>query len=379
MPIKKIFQRILTNFIKRFFSVAELNTKNLGHPQKILLIRQHNQFGDMLASVPLFRAIKEKFPNSNLTLIASPENYYAVTKNNFIDELFIFDKRKIINPLYLLKLKKTLKANYDLAVVPATVAISKTSCILAALSDAKIKIGPSSLNGKVNELSSLFNFKIKLNWQKYPDIHVSDFIQDILRPFGISTKNLKTQITIEKDDLKTAEDFIETLKGNTNHEVVNSHKLVVGLHIGAGKRLNRWSIEKFLQLTNLLSVAYEVVFYFTGSKSDKEELNYVKKIFGENTAFFIDHSIPELAALISLSDLFITNDTGVMHVAGATDTPQISIFGPTNPYNWAPMGPNKYFVRKSDLTDDVTVEDVFLLCKLILEKKTSEKNKSNLI
>jgi heptosyltransferase-2 len=83
---------------------------------------------------------------------------------------------------------------------------------------------------------------------------------------------------------------------------------------------------------------------------------------------FIDRPIPQVAALISKSDLFISNDTGIMHVAGTTETPQISIFGPTNPFNWAPIGSNKFFIRKSELIDDVAVEDVYHLCEIILNK-----------
>jgi heptosyltransferase-2 len=56
-----------------------------------------------------------------------------------------------------------------------------------------------------------------------------------------------------------------------------------------------------------------------------------------------------------------------MHVAGATETPQISLFGPTNPFNWAPCGKNKIFIRKSDLIDDIFVDDVLKVCKSLLE------------
>ena len=57
-----------------------------------------------------------------------------------------------------------------------------------------------------------------------------------------------------------------------------------------------------------------------------------------------------------------------MHVAGTTSIPQITIFGPTNPFNWAPIGENKYFIRKSELIDDVEVDDVLKLCDMILSK-----------
>ena len=56
-------------------------------------------------------------------------------------------------------------------------------------------------------------------------------------------------------------------------------------------------------------------------------------------------------------------------MAGSTNTPQISIFGPTNPFNWAPIGENKYFVRKSELIDDV-----FSLCNILLAKSRKEIN-----
>ena len=75
-----------------------------------------------------------------------------------------------------------------------------------------------------------------------------------------------------------------------------------------------------------------------------------------------------LDKIIMLKELFISNDTGIMHVSGTTDTPQISIFGPTNPFNWAPIGPNKYFIRKSELIEDVVVDDVYQLSNIILNK-----------
>jgi len=97
-------------------------------------------------------------------------------------------------------------------------------------------------------------------------------------------------------------------------------------------------------------------------------MNIIKKQYGDESGYFINKSIAEVAAIISKSDLFITNDTGVMHVAGSVETSQISLFGPTNPFNWAPVGPTKYFLRKSDFIDDISVEDVFSLVNYIVEK-----------
>ena len=118
---------------------------------------------------------------------------------------------------------------------------------------------------------------------------------------------------------------------------------------------------------------YPANFYLTGGWAEKDELNYLTEHIDIKFGQFINRPIPHIAALISMSDLFISNDTGIMHVAGTTNTPQITIFGPTNPFNWAPIGLNKYFIRKSELIDDVSVDEVYHLCELILSKKENVK------
>lgn len=359
MIIRNFLRKITSAIINLFLSVQEKNVSEfkVEKVRKILIIRQHNQFGDMLASVSLFRALKEKYPESKITLLASPENFYAVEKNNYIDKLYVFDKKKILKLNYIKQLWKLLKTNYDLSIVPVTVAISNTSCILCGLSNSENKIGPASLNERMNSLKKLFHYRIKLDWRKCYDAHVSDFILDIVRPFNIKTKNFSSVINYDKDDLSFAKNFIAKIKSKEK-------KLLLGFHVGAAKPQNRWSLEKYRDLIFQLKKMYEFDFYFTGSNADKDKIDFMKKYFPD-AGYFLNNKIPQLAALISLSDLFITNDTGVMHVAGTTNVKQISIFGPTNPFNWAPLGINKFFIRKSEFIDDVQIEDVISVVKII--------------
>ena len=361
MSLKDNFRKIVVDLLEKYLAVPEFSDKSLGNPKNILVIRQHNQFGDLLASVSLFRAIKEAYPESRITLIASPENYYAVDKNKYIDEIFVFKNNKLWLPGYTYRLKKLLRRNWDITVVPVTVAVSLTSCILSGLSIAKIKIGPKELNGEKNNIAFVFNHRIKLDWRKCPDAHVSDFILDIIRPFGIRTKNFSTSVFYDESDIKTADQFIESLLPKDGYPLI-------GFHIGAGKPQNRWPLEKYAELIGRIKTKTNAKIYFTGSDADKNELDFIKKRCCKESGYFLNKSIPQLAALISLSNFFITNDTGVMHVAGATATPQISIFGPTNPFNWAPVGPTKYFLRKSELISDVSVDSVFDLFTYLLEK-----------
>jgi heptosyltransferase-2 len=362
MAENKLFSKLIFNFFKKY-SIPEIkNNFDLGEPGKIIVIRQHNQLGDLLAGIPLFRAIKEKYPEVHLTVVASPSNYQGLSKNKFIDRLFIFDKKQLINPSYFNELHKLLKEKYDVAIVPVTVSISFTSNLLARLADAKIRIGAQSLDGKVNKSDFFFDRRVNIDWRKYPDQNIYERSLDLVRPFGITTKNLRPEISFDEEDSKFADKFIST-------EIkLNKGEHLIGLHIGAGKPQNRWSLLKFADLIERLNKEYPSKFFITGSHSDHEEISFIKGKLKIHVAFFLDHSISQIAALISKSDLFISNDTGIMHVAGATDVAQVSVFGPTNPFAWAPLGENKKIVKRSDFIDDVSVDEVFENCKILLDK-----------
>lgn len=354
-------KNLLYSLINLFFGLEENSNREIGIPKRILVVRQHNQLGDLLACVSIFRALKEKYPSSELSVIVSPANKNALHKNKFIDELFVFDKNKILSFGYLQQLYRFLRKNYDVAIVPVTVSISFTSNLICRIANTAIRIGPNSLNGKTNPSAFLFDRRINLDWKKYPDANVSDFSLDILRPFGISTDNFGSEISYDEKDEVEAKEFI--------HSFTRKSGKIIGLHVGAGKPPNRWSYENFISLINLLEAGYKPIVYLTGSSEDVELIDAILRAIIPETKLFLNKEIPEVAALIAQSDLFITNDTGIMHVAGTTPTPQISIFGPTNPFNWAPIGKQKYFLRNSDLIDDVTVDEVFSLCKTLLSNK----------
>ncbi|MFZ0456115.1 MAG: glycosyltransferase family 9 protein [Ignavibacteriaceae bacterium] len=362
MAKKNAASKFINLILQTFLSTKNINNCDLGSPEKFLIVRQHNQLGDLLAGVSLFRAIKETYPKSHITLIVSPFNYPGLIKNKFIDRMFIFDKKKIFKPGYFVEFYNLLREDYDAAIVPVVVSISFTSNLIARFSKAKIRIGPESLNGEINESRYLFDRRIKLDWRKHPDSNISERSLDIVRPFGINTKNYRSEISFDEDDIRIADEFINEIE-------LKKEELLIGLHVGAGKPNNRWSLQKYISLINNLNQKYSAKFYLTGSASDKEELDYIKNNCTIDAALFLNREIPQVAALISKSDLFISNDTGIMHVAGSTDTSQISIFGPTNPFNWAPIGNNKYFIRKSELIDDVSVKDVLDMCEIIFASK----------
>lgn len=356
---------ILTGILKIAFRARVKNLpieknliKQIGDKPKILIVRQHNQLGDMLLSNSLFRAIKEKIPESFIYLLASKENYPAVVSNKFIHKVIILEKNKFWNLFHLTKFFLELRRqNFELAIVPVTVSISFTSCLIARLSGAKYTIGPASLDNNQNKYSFMFDYKIDVGKNSKSKQHISDKILDIVRPFGIETEDLSEHILITEEDKKFSREYFK-----------NIDNLKVGIHIGAGKVPNRWSIKNFAEVINYLFERYNAFIYLTIGNWDEELLNEITPLLKHKPAVLRNLPIPKLAAIIEHSDLFISNDTGIMHVAGSTSIPLIALFGPTDPKIWAPKGKNKFSIKKGDDINSIKVEDVLELINNIFQK-----------
>jgi ADP-heptose:LPS heptosyltransferase len=61
-----------------------------------------------------------------------------------------------------------------------------------------------------------------------------------------------------------------------------------------------------------------------------------------------EKEIREVATILSAADLVIANDTGIMHVAAGVGVPVLSLFGPTDPSQWAPIGRQHRFLKGRD-------------------------------
>ena len=352
--------KILPALFKFLFGVPRIHVTDLGDPKSILIIRQHNQLGDMLAGSSLITALKDTYPEADITFLCGPQNKDALQKNAKLSKVFVFDKKKLLQADYFTDLWRVLKKNYDVCIAPSVVSISFTNNVLAALSNSRIKIGPASLDGTPNTYAGFFNVPVDLDWRRAPETNVAKRILDIVKPFGITTNDYSPIISFDHQDLGTAKSF---LRG----AIMLPNQKTVGLHVGAGKPPNRWPAEKFSMLVNKLNSEYAPLFVLTGSTADISITNNVlAEIPQVRVLTYIDRSIPEVAALISLLDLFITNDTGILHVAASTRTPQISLFGPTDPHVWAPIGDMKIYIKKSENINDISVDDVYALSRQLL-------------
>jgi len=329
-----------------------------GKVKNILIVRQHNQLGDMLCSVPLFAAIRKKYPEAHITLVASPINYEILFSdiNPFIDKVITYRKAPLKN---LVDFYKELRDhNYQIGIVPSTVSLSRTSHLINYFSGAKVRVGVKSIDGKKNEMEYLLNVKSDFEWNKNK-LHQTERNLDVGRQIGCSISEKEkneVMIHLSEDEKKFADEYVKA-------NFPDKNKLIFGFHPGAGKVPNRWDKDKFIELIKLFNNKFDCYFMITSGSIDGEITEYVKSGLVKSgiACTVLDNTpIRKLSAVIKKLALYITNDTGTLHVAGGVDANVISLFGPTHGYEWAPTGENKFFIQSpTQDINDITVESVF--------------------
>jgi len=340
--------------------------------KNILIVRQHNQLGDMLCSVPLFAAIRKKFPKAHITLVASPINYEILFSdiNPYIDKVITYRKAPFKN---LMDFYRELKNHdYQIGIVPSTVSISRTSHFINFFSGAKIRVGVKSIDNKINSVEYLLNVKSDFGWDSRK-LHQTERNLDVGRQIGCDLteqEKKNVRILLSNDEIEFAKIFIDKY-------FPDKSKLIISLHPGAGKVPNRWKKENFIELIKKLHEKYNCYFLITSGLIDKEITDDVRdrlQAAGINCTLLENTPIRKVGAVIKLTDLYITNDTGTLHVAGGVDANIISLFGPTHGYEWAPAGENKICIQShTDNINDITVEEVFKTSCGIIEEVSNKK------
>lgn len=113
---------------------------------------------------------------------------------------------------------------------------------------------------------------------------------------------------------------------------------LIGIHVSGGRASKQWHPARFADVARALASLTGATIVFTGGKSDRPLVDEVAAsldgVAVKDMAGAFD--LPETAALLGRLDLFITGDTGPMHLAGAMGTPVVALFGPSDPVRYGP-------------------------------------------
>jgi ADP-heptose:LPS heptosyltransferase len=332
-----------------------------GRVSNILVVRQHDQLGDMLCAMPTLRALRDGYPGSSITLVASPVNFEVMQCHPYLDRVLLYDKRAIAgSPPALARFWRELRAErYEIAVVPSTVSISLTSGVIARLSGATVRIGPGRLEHRVNPATFLYTHTVDLDWSSTPGRHQTLRNADILRPLGLEVPEPAYILGLRSDERRGGAARLAALRA--------AHPLVIGMHPGAAKPGNRWPAGKFAEIARLLHAEFRNGLVVTIGPRDGEIRDRLKELLDVPHLFIENESIRTVAAVIDGLDLYLSNDTGPLHIAGALTPPVLGLFGPTDPKLWAPPGrKNHYLSARDGKIDSLGVDEVLAMIRIIL-------------
>lgn len=330
--MRRAFKRWVTGAAAAWWRRPVLTPRELLalQPRRILVVRQHNQMGDMLCATPCFRAIKETWPEAEVGLVTAPVNREVVAENPHLDRVFLFEQRLWRRPPALAAwLRELRRFDAELAIVLNSVSFSTTSAYLALWSPARWVIGG---DGAPFGSAVARAYSLRLPASPQLDRHAVAHGLAPLQAVGITTADEATVLVPATPHRQSAAALVAQL-------------LPPGpfwaLHPGAGKRQNCWPAERFADLAQRAARSGHAVLVLHGP-ADAAALAAFRAALPRpeprQAPVVITPPLPlgTGAALLELADRFLCNDTGIMHVAGAVQAPTLALFGPTDPGLWKP-------------------------------------------
>jgi ADP-heptose:LPS heptosyltransferase len=315
--------------------------------RSILVVRQHDQLGDFLLSTPVVRALRGHFPAARIGLLVRGYFQGIARLVPSVDEVLVYRERI---PDWSWKnggsFLRALRGRWDLAVVPTTVSHSLTSDFLAHYSGARYLLGSEARVFRGATRNFFYNLVARACDEGR---HQTQCNLDIVRHIGVDTADPSPRLVISESERHAA------LRGLAELGF-RSGLPAVAMHLGAGKKPNRWPVAHFAELARRVSGpggAQVILFWGPG----EEEL---RSRFAESAGVqTIDAGHPELArlgAICAECTALVCNDTGIMHLGAAAGAPVVAIFGPTDPEIWKPLGAGVIALRApSHRTEDVPV------------------------
>lgn len=326
--------------------------------RELLIIRQHNQMGDMVCALPALQALRRAFPQARLTFVAAPLCEELLDAHPDIDRLLVFRKHDARQPPRLAAFLRALRSpRPDLAVVMNTVSFSTTSALLCWASGARIRAGGSSLPFGSELSRAVYHLELPAGLE---GVHEVEHNLAPLRALGIAAPFALPRLEPSAAARAAAHDFVQT-------RTTGSGPLVV-VHPGAGKVPNRWPIESFSATIAQLRRDLDARLVVTEGPRDAELVAALRARVTDVARW--SAPLGTTMGLLHASDAVLANDTGIAHVAGALQRPTVVVFGPTDVQRWKPPGAHvRAVVSSTGFAADVRIDTVLDALRAALESR----------
>ena len=324
LKLKKNIKRFFFIVIEELSVLFERNRSFKKTEIKNILVIGGGYLGDLLLIFPALESLSVYFPNVPLSLMVSSNSKEILSlfpKKDIISGLIEFNpEAEHKNLLKKLSLAFSLRSSgFDLIYSPNRGKGMRGMFLMNLIIGAHHRIGFK--RGRVGLLNT-----IKIDFKDNTSILKQNL--DLLEAAGIEVITERIGISVpEKDEA--------AVRG-----LLNSHKLdysypSIAIHPGASwnSKYKCWPIERFILLIRRLVKEYKANIIVIGSKKEAEGGEKVAKAIGNSGVINLvgKTSVAQMAAVIKISDFFIGNDSGPLHIALALDVPSIAIFGATAP------------------------------------------------
>lgn len=351
----------------RFGNASELVTiaDLVGKPRRIAIVRALF-LGDLLCATPALRALQRRFPDAELTLIGLPWSRLIVERLPFLDAFVPF-------PGY----EGIVEVPFDPARTEAFFAEARAHEYDLAL---QMHGSGTVSNGFAADLGARISFGYRADESdgrltaclRYdPHEHETRRWVRLVAALGATAANLRPEFRTTPTEERTAEHL---LRG------VDRSGPLVGLHVGAKDAHRRWPTAKFAALGERLAATFGARLVLTGTAEERAlTADVARRLRAPALDLAGQTDLGTVAAVIARLDLLVTNDTGASHLAAASGTRSVVLFGPSRPEQWAPLDQERHRVvdaltiagAEADparALRDLPIEPVFETCRRSLER-----------
>lgn len=297
-----------------------------------ILVSRLDNLGDVILATPAIHAIRESLPEARITLHASPSGAQVAALNPDVDDVVVYqapwmDPDRLLpqTPEREQEMIVRLRAGrYDGAIIFTSYHESPLpTAYLYYLADIPLRHA-ASIDGPGSLLTSRHRHPERL-------VHEVERGLDLVGGLGFRTEARALVLTPRPDDLEAMRVRLASLGMRPGDPLVV-------LHPGSTTESRTYPGDQYATTIRLLVEELGCQVVITGTAGEVELVERIRAASGASSASLAGQTtFPELAALIALADLAITNNTGPMHVAAALKTPVVALFALTNPpEQWGP-------------------------------------------
>ncbi|HEX9158053.1 MAG TPA: lipopolysaccharide heptosyltransferase II [Syntrophales bacterium] len=299
-----------------------------------VLIRGTNWIGDVVMTFPAIGSVRETLPTAWITVLVKPWVADLVRMHPAVDEVMVYERPGRHDGFGgLLALARELRGKRFDAAILLQNAIE--AAVIARLARIPVRAGYST-----DARGLLLTHPVKRTPES-KTVHQSLYYLEMLKALGFRSSGTMVKIQPTEQQKLSA----DRLLGQFG---IAGRRPIVGMAPGAAYGpAKRWFPERFAAVADRLAGRFTCPVVLFGSSGDRANTEAVQSA-SKNT--FIDiagkTNLGDAIALIARCDLFVTNDSGLMHVAGALGVPTVAIFGSTNPQTTYPLGERTLIVRR---------------------------------